>query len=261
MTLEIVKPEQLAKVTVNSLLYGPPKVGKTVGAASAPPPVLYLNAEMPNATRFAHGMFGDRIQEVRVKDLKTLIDVGAELKKQCDSGQPTWESVVVDPMGGLHRLVLEGESGRALSPSLPTYKDVQTHIERFCRFLCELPINVVFVAHETAEKDEATGAFEKLPFMGTSNNAPAAKLMEMVDVIGYCGVTEDEATKEPLRQAQVIAANGRKAGTRFEVLGKVRTLDLSEWVDTVAKAEAALAEAKQAENKKAAPKGQERKAA
>jgi len=49
--LQLVTPSE--DPNTNVLLYGPPKSGKTVAAASAPKPLLYLNADRPNATRFA----------------------------------------------------------------------------------------------------------------------------------------------------------------------------------------------------------------
>lgn len=50
-SLNFVEP--LTEAHMNILLYGPPKTGKTVGAATAPGPILYLNADRPNATRYA----------------------------------------------------------------------------------------------------------------------------------------------------------------------------------------------------------------
>ena len=67
--------EQHPDPNVNVLLYGGPKTGKTMGAASAPGPILYLNADRPNATRLAHAKYGKAIREVRVEGLQTLIDV------------------------------------------------------------------------------------------------------------------------------------------------------------------------------------------
>jgi hypothetical protein len=228
MALKLVSPSQ-EPPTLNVLLYGPPKAGKTVGASSAPGPVLYLNAERPNATRFAHRLRGDELHEVRLEGLSTLIDVIDHFR----SGKAEERTVVLDPVGEAHRLLLEEASDRAIRPKIQEYGDVSTHLERFCRALCDLPVNAVFVTHETAVKDDEAG--QRLPFTGTSNPAPAAKLMAMVDVIGYCGVVEPDDDGPVRYVAQLVTANGRRGGDRTGTLGKLRDLDLADWVAAGAK--------------------------
>jgi hypothetical protein len=210
---------------MNTLLYGPPKVGKSTGAASAPGPVLYLNGDTPNAVRFAHAKFGNAIREVRVKGLQTLVDATAAIK----AGD--FASVVIDPISDVYRVLLEDMSNRALSPSLPTYKDVGTHLERFCRMLCEEPVNAVLVCHDVPVQDESTDEIERLPYTGTNKTTLGQKLMGMVDVVGYCGVkVEGEGDDQAVRyMAQLINGGGRRGGTRFDVLGTAREVDLSEW--------------------------------
>ncbi len=217
--------EQKPETHINVLLYGPPKTGKTVGAATAPGPLLYLNAEAPNATRFAHTR--REFAEASVEGLETLVAATEETGK--------YETVVLDPIGEVYRLVLEGLSGRALSPAIQQYGDTGTHVERFCRYLCEQPLNAVFVCHELPVKDEESGHFEKLPFTGTNNPAFGQKLMAMVDVIGYTGVVK-EGDKEPEYVAQLFNGGGRRGGDRFGVLGASRSIDLTEWRDLAAAA-------------------------
>jgi hypothetical protein len=229
MPLQIIKPSVEAP-TLNTLLYGPAKVGKTIGATSAPGPVLLLNADRPNASLMAHAVRGDQLREVRFEGMSTLVDVATEFQ----AGERDEKTIVLDSVGEAHRILLEEASDRAVRPSLPTYGDVSTHLERFCRALCDLPVNVVFVAHEMAIKDEESGHFERLPLTGTSNPMPAAKLMAMVDVIGYCGIQTEEG-KEPRYVAQLFNGGGRRGGNRFvQALGTARELNLSEWVETVA---------------------------
>jgi hypothetical protein len=221
-TLDFHKPE--ADAHINILLYGPPKSGKTVGASSAPGPILYLNADRGNATRFAHKLHGDRMNEAHVTGLDTLVAALAEIKRG------DYATVVLDPIGEIYRAVLEGLSGRAMRPKIQDYGDTGTHVERFVRALCDEPINLVIIAHETAVRDEDTGSFERLPYTGTNNPAFAAKLMALVDVIGYTGVVEGEGDAPSRYMAQLITAHGRRGGDRFGVLGTARELDLSEWI-------------------------------
>jgi hypothetical protein len=214
---------------LNILLYGPPKTGKTVGAASAPGPILYANAERPNATRYARKLHGDKIKEVKVEGLATMIGIIEEVQANPDK----WETVVIDPLADFYRILLEGLSGRALSPQIQIYGDAGVHMERFCRSLCDAPVNAVFVAHELKEKDEDSGGFDYLPLSTTKSGSPtfSAKLMAMVDVIGYTGIVPGENDEPPVYLAQLVASKGRKGGDRFGALGKSREVNISEWVD------------------------------
>lgn len=230
MTLAFRKPDG-DQVYANILLYGGPKTGKSIGASSAPPGVLFLNLDLPNATRTARAMRPDgSLMEVEFQGFQTLVDTIHALNQQSGNGTDrVIETVVVDPLGELYRLLLEEASDRAVRPTLPQRGDVSIHIERFCRGLCEADVNVVLVAHEVTSKDEGTGLHERLPWTGTSNPALGSKLMGMVDIVGYTGVIEKEdGTKDYV--AQLVNSQGRRGGDRFDVLGDWRTLDLTEWV-------------------------------
>jgi hypothetical protein len=232
MTLEFIKPKDEV-IHPNVLLYGPPKSGKTTGACTAPGGVMLVNADLPNATRHAHRLDTEgRIMEVALKGMGTLLDVHQALASQGQGDARMIDAVVIDPIGELHRRLLEEESKRAIRPTLNQYGDVSVHLERFCRALCELPVAVVFVCHEHPVKDEATGTIDRLPYTGTTNPALGQKLMGMVDIVGYCGVAEaDDGTRTYL--AQTVNTEGRRGGDRFAVLGDFAPLDLTAWFELI----------------------------
>lgn len=211
--------------TANVLAYGAPKCGKTTFAASGPGGTLLINADQPNATLYAHGRHRDgSLMEVGVGGLSTLIDVVNAI----ESGQTVVNTVAIDPIGELHRQLLEEASDRMIRPHLDHYGDTTVHIERFCRKMCELPVNFVIVCHETPVRDETSGVIEKLPYTGTTNPALGQKLMGMVDIVAYLGVTDDGDY-----MAQLINGRGRRGGDRFDVLGAARKPDLSEWLKVI----------------------------
>lgn len=246
MGLQIIEPSS-ASPELAILLYGPPGCGKTTGACSAPGPVLVLNAESGNPLRFARSMYGnDRIREVKVTGRGTMEDAYLYLR---DGGNGE-QTVVVDSLGELYRVVLE-EITKGGKPTLPNYGDATTAVERFCRSLLDLPVNVVLIAHEATIKDEEAGHFERLPVAGTSNPALGVKLMAMVDVVGYCGRIEAAREDEKDRfVAQMVSGNGRRGKDRTGALGTYADLDLELWVHTAAKA----LKPKQDKRSKAAPK-------
>jgi hypothetical protein len=227
-TLNFTEPSD--EPNINVLLYGPPGTGKTVGAASTPGPTLYLNADRPNATAMAHRMFPGDLHEAKVEDVETLTAAMLALR----SGN--YRSIVVDPLADVYRIVLEGLSNRAMRPQIQDYGDTGTYLERFVRALCDEPVHAVFVAHEAPVHDEETGGFERLPFTGTKNPAFAAKLMALVDVIGYTGVVDDDDGGGVQYVAQLVNGRGRRGKDRFGTLGTSREINIAEWVDLAHKA-------------------------
>lgn len=224
-----------AAPTRNILLYGPAKSGKTRAAVTSPGPVLLLNADLPNATWYAHATVPG-FKEIEWEGWPTIV----EIQDGANKGTLPFKTVVVDPVNELHGMLLDGLSRGAVSPSLPTYQAANVHVLRFCRALCRSPhVNVVLTCHESPVKDESTGIVEKLPASGTTNPALAQKLMAMVDVIGYTGVVEEEGVVE--YRAQLISGKGRRGGDRFDALGPWRTLDLGEWFRVMDEATAAVA--------------------
>lgn len=224
--LEFVKPSE--DVHMNVLLYGHPKTGKSMGAGSAPGPVLYLNADSPARLRVVHATYGDKIKEARVENLGSLADA---VHATLDGG---FKTVVLDPIGDVHRRVLEAMSSRAIRPARDFYGDTTVHLERFCRHMCELPVNFVICAHDFAVTDEATGNVEWLPWTGTSNTALGGKLMAMVDIVGYTGVRREDPLEEggdPVFRymSQLIDGGGRRGGDGFNCLGPAADTDLSAW--------------------------------
>jgi hypothetical protein len=215
----------------NVLLYGPPKTKKTTAACSAPAPVLLLNADLPNATWYARSLYD--VDEVHYEGFEATIK---EIESEAVAGTLKYETVVVDPVGELHRQMMEEFSRLAISPTLPTYQAVGVHLERFCRALCKSPhVNAVFICHEHPVKNEALGSIENLPWTGTQNPTLGNKLMSMVDVIGFTGVIEREDAP-PEYVAQLVNGKGRRGGDRSASLGSIRPLDLGEWYSTMADA-------------------------
>lgn len=117
----------------------------------------------------------------------------------------------------------------AIRPKINLYQDVYTHIERHCRLMCSLPVNFVIVTHDLPVHDEETGGHEHMPFTGSNNTALGAKLMAMVDVVGYTAVKDENQYV-----AQLVNGKGRKGGDRFKVLGLYREMDLTEWARLIA---------------------------
>lgn len=219
--MKFVDPTE-APPTMNILLYGPPGTGKSVGACSAPGPILALNAEGPGALRFARGLYGDAVREVAVDSGAVLDEAYLYLKE----GKGKERSVVLDTIGEVYRVLLEELAGGG-RPSLQNYGDVNTKLERFIRALRDLELNVILVAHE--QVDDADGVSTRRP--ATGGKKLPEQVMAQVDVVAYTGVvpaTDDVPTRYV---GQLVESTGRRAKDRTGALGTHRDLNLSEWID------------------------------
>lgn len=219
--LAFVKPKDVAP-TINIGLYGPGGTGKSVGAASAPGPILYGNAEGETALLYARALYGDeKIHEYSVTKAADLDALFLHMKDGCEE-----QTFVLDTIGETYQRLVEelAGSGRA---SLQNYGDVNTKLERFIRAIRDLPINVVILAHEQVDDNDDGGATRR---PATGGKKLPEKLVAMMDVIGYTAVvppTDDEPAKYVV---QLVEAKGRRAKDRSGALGVTRDLNLGEWI-------------------------------
>ncbi len=227
MPLDLIT-EQPDSPWLNALLYGPEGAGKTTGALTAPGPILYLNAEGPNAAMYARRQHpAGHIIEARAAGAESLRQAILYVQEN-----PTVRTVVMDTGGEWFRNVLDDMTGGS-KPTLPQYGDTTTIIERFCKAMRDLPVNFIVLAHELPTKDEESGVIERLPHMGTSNPALGVKVMAQADIVGYCGRIEGTDEHPEARYvAQLIPAGGRRGKDRTGLLGDFPELNFSDWLNT-----------------------------
>ena len=235
MALTFIEPD-LQPDSWNALLYGPGGNGKTVGACSAPGPLVLVNADGPDASRKSHAIYGDKIRELPFEGAETLREV--YLYVTSDDGKDV-RTVVLDPLGEIYQKLFEElhPPGSPRKSGLAAHGDVQTIIERFIRSMRDLSVNLVLVCHE--EVADLEGEAVRRPMTG-GKKLPE-KVIGMVSIVAYCGVVPADAEKGTPRRwvGQLIEAGGRRAKDRSEGLGDFRDIDLTEWFATASAAMAA----------------------
>lgn len=234
--LVFVEDDGIAPDTFNVLLFGPPKSGKSTAAATAPGPILYLNAEGRGALGFARKVAlerGARIHEVTLPDGKngrSVLAVMRAVVEHLRSGrEPVPASVVVDTIGKVrealaNELVVPGSKN-----SIQQWGKVAESVTEFVRFLRDAPVNAVFLAH-TDQVDDAEAGRTVRPLIG----GKATEIVPgEVDVVAFTGAVAVDG--EPVRYVgQLVDGRGRTGlGDRSGALavdGPVRDLDLTVWL-------------------------------
>jgi hypothetical protein len=219
-------PEEERSPHLNVILYGPPKVGKSTAAASAPGPILLINTDGSSAYGFARKKYGKgRILEVEMKGKGTLDSALKMLREGEKIGDQIPKTVVLDNVGEVYRILLEEmNSGR---PTLGQYGDAGTIIERWARHVRNLPYHLVLVAHEQL-LDSSEGNV-LMPQCGGRKLSPV--LCAMVDVIAYCQMQPGTQTQGAVFWAQTTSGYGRYAGNREGFLGQSAFTNLDVWVE------------------------------
>ena len=213
----------------NVVLYGPAGTSKTTGALSAPTPLLLLNAEGENASKYGRVKYPG-ISEIPVPrdgGARDLLDEAYLWLRDTPAGRQT-KTTVLDSLSEIHAAVLRDMAKDPDHPTLPERGDTNTWLERYAMSLRDLPMNVVLVCHEIWTKDEVTGVIERSPNPGSPNVAFGKKFTgPFADIVGYTArVDENGETKF---MAQLVDGNGRRAKNRGGVLGKFAELNLTEW--------------------------------
>lgn len=220
--------------TFNVLLYGAPKSGKTTAAATAPGPILWVNAEGPGALGYARKVAGQRantIMEVRIA--RTTEDVRETLREiirfvrrdEMPDGFQHPKTVVVDTIAKLREALIRQIVVPGAKNSIQQFGEVARILREFVQTLRDEPVNLVLIAHQDVADSDGDRIVR--PLIG---GALTEEIPGEVDVIAYTHSYKDEETGERRYVGQLVEAKGRIAGDRSGGLGSVRDLDLSEWL-------------------------------
>jgi hypothetical protein len=169
-----IAPVKETKQWINNMMYGLPGSGKThlagSGAASRHlAPMLYINAEA-GASTLVKLRAGDNIQIVPDPEIQgaiTWVQFEAlydELDRQCynSTDLPDFRTVVVDTGTELQKINMDWVMGRTLSahpdrdPDVPGLHDwgaSTNRMRKYLRMFRDLPMNFIFLCHETSERD------------------------------------------------------------------------------------------------------------
>lgn len=216
--------------TFNVLLYGPTGAGKSTAAATAPGPIMWVNAEGRGALAYPRRTAlqrGSKIYEARVERDQ---DIRGRLKQVIQhikwGREPQVQTVVVDTVAKVRDALIRQLVTPGAKNSIQQFGDVAKVLEEFVRLMRDEPVNLILLCHEDIAEAEGERIIQ--PLIG---GALTPKIPAEMDVVAYCGVARDEDTDTIRYLGQLAEGRGRRAKDRSGGLGTVRDLDLSEWLE------------------------------
>lgn len=215
---------------VNILAYGPPGVGKSTAAATAPGPILYANAEGPGALAFARKTAAERGTEIHEARLTADLDARLFLRSLIEhvrsGADPVCQTLVVDTVGRLREHLIRQLVQQGSKNSLQQYGEVSRVLAEFVRLARDLPINLVLLAHEDfADQD---GDRVVRPLIGGNQTELIPGEMDIVSYLFTRDLDDDTVSHE----AMFVEYKGRRAKDRSGGLGRSAPSDISAWIET-----------------------------
>jgi hypothetical protein len=223
--------EPAAPDNFNVLCYGPMGSGKSTGAATAPGPILWLNAQGAAAMRFPRKTareHGTQILEVEIPKDRGA-DVAQILRNVIaywrSDQQPRPATIVMDTVGDVRDRLAKQFVNPSAKDTRKQWGDVAKVLKEFVLFFRDEPVNLVLLAHESVE-DSGDDRIIR-PAIG---GALTEGIPNEMDVVGYCGAVRDNDTGARRYEAVFVEVNGRRAKDRSNGLGTHRPIDLTEWL-------------------------------
>ena len=192
------------------LIYGPPKVGKTLlaGTAADVPelgPVLLLALEDGSSVL---------AEEYPDMDVVVLDDytTASKIITALVSGQTQYRTVIVDTFYELMCLNKEHITKGVRQLSQPEWGVVADNAIMTIKAMHRSPVNFIITAHSGRVKDDESGKVITSPIFLGQKAGP--EILKTVDVIAYYGIGRTESG-ESVRVLQITSDGKRDGGDRF----------------------------------------------
>jgi AAA domain-containing protein len=216
--------------TFNVLLYGPTGSGKSTAAATAPGPIMWVNAEGRGALAYPRKTArerGTKIYEARVERDAVIRATLRRVIEHVQKGtEPQVRTVVVDTVAKVRDALIRQLVTPGSKNSMQQFGDVAKVLEEFVRLMRDAPVNLVLLCHE--DVNDAEGERIVQPLIG---GVLTPKIPAEMDVVAFCGAARDDEAGSVRYLGQLVEGRGRRAKDRSGGLGQVLPLDLTVWLE------------------------------
>ena len=214
----IVKSNAMSEdmIGLKMIVFGPPGVGKTYFASTARN-VLFLLAEKG-------GMLGIKdkgIDVIHINKFADLIDAYQFLRKDGHG----YKTVVIDSITEVQKKSMDDILIKAgvQTPRMNDWGENIRQISNMCRLFRDLPMNVIFLAHESIEKDDETGETSRR--LSVNGQKLPEEIAGFVDCVGYMQANE-KLTED---KKKTITARAIRFGATKKIACKDRSGKLDIW--------------------------------
>lgn len=212
MPIQIQRTTELKEPRLIACVYGPGGTGKSTLAATSPKPI-FIDAEQGTKAFAARGI---DVPVAMVRSWNDVIEAFKAIKDEKD-----YETIVIDPVDRFLDLLIE-QVRNGGDMNLKKFGEVKDRMRRFIWAAKDSGKHVVFVAHETKDKDDDQQI--RSPMLHVNL---AKELVNLCDVVGHLRV--DTEGKRSLR---VQPEPKYEAKDRFDALG---SLVVEPNIDTIIK--------------------------
>ena len=192
------------------LVFGPPKVGKTLlgGTANDVPelgPVLLLALEDGSS------VLAEQYPDMDVIVLEDYPTAAKIIEAVC-SGQAKYRTILVDTFYELMCLNKEHITKGVRQLSQPEWGVVADNAINTIKMMHRSPVNFIITAHVGKVKDDDSGKVMQSPIFLGQKAGP--EILKTVDVIAYYGIGKTESG-ESVRVLQITSDGKKDGGDRF----------------------------------------------
>jgi hypothetical protein len=216
-TIVKIEAPRRPESTFSMLLYGKPKVGKTLLAGSAADvealsPILVLAIE--DGSSVLANKYED-VDVVNIEDWKTAAAVISAVAE----GNTKYKTVIVDTLGELQeQMVMHITKDKTEAMRIQDWGTILDNTVNVVKMLHRSPVNSIFITHADRVRDESTGAVMIQPVL--KGKASLGEVPKIVDIIAYMQIAVAE-DKSNVRVLVTEPTDKIDAGDRFGKLDSI----------------------------------------
>ena len=225
-TLVKIEPPRRPDSTFSMLLYGKPKVGKTLLAGTASD-VEALSPVLVLAVEDGSSVLAQNYEDIDVANVEDW-ETAAAVITQVAEGNTKYKTIIVDTLGELQeQMLMHITKDKTEAMRIQDWGTILDNTVNVVKMLHRSNINAIFITHADRTKDESTGSVMISPVL--KGKASLGEVPKIVDIIGYMQIATDE-NKNNVRVLVTEATDKIDAGDRF---GKLESIIPNPTMQTV----------------------------